>query len=339
MMTAWHWKNSQISNHSKHWFQTITVAKGLGIILVVVGHYCPGESPAYWKILNGIIYKFHMPLFLILSGYLYGKSYNVKDLRINFLIRNKFNRLIIPFISIAFIAFFVKYIAGFFINLQHPVTEKSFLLILITSKGMYFPLLWFVYSLFIIFIVFSILQSFLPGKYTPFLVSIFLMFIKWPHYFYLNHVFRFLPFFVFGALFLKDLNFDDFEKKTAIKFVAIGALVFIFSSLCGYDNKLIKLALGISGSVSIIGLSALICKFSSLYPGIYIIGFYSMSIYLLHTFFSSTVRIVNYQILKTDHFFIPAFIAILGGISVPLLLEIYVVRKYAITRKLILGLR
>jgi fucose 4-O-acetylase-like acetyltransferase len=338
-MKAWPWKNSSIFNHSKQWFQAITIAKGLGIILVVVGHYCPDESPAYWKFLNGIIYKFHMPLFLILSGYLYGKSDSIKDLRINFLIQNKFNRLIIPFISIAFIAFFVKYIAGFFVNLQHPVTEKSFFLILITSKGMYFPLLWFVYSLFIIFIVFRILQSFIPGKYILFLFSISLIFIKWPPYFYLNYVFGSLPFFVFGVLFLKDLNFDNFEKIAAVKFGVTGALVFIFLNLWNYDNKIIKLALGISGSVSIIGLSAIIFKSPILYHGIYLIGIYSMSIYLLHTFISSSVRIVNYQIFKTNLFFIPALIAIIGGIFIPLILEIYVLRKYAITRKLILGLR
>lgn len=53
------------SNERSH---TIDIVKGMLIILVVIGHVIPGtlrESLARW-----LIYSFHMPLFMGVSGYL-----------------------------------------------------------------------------------------------------------------------------------------------------------------------------------------------------------------------------------------------------------------------------
>mgnify|MGYP003292467965 CR=1 FL=1 len=48
---------------------TISILKGIGIILVVIGHsQCP-------NVLNRWIYSFHMPLFFIASGYLFKSRY------------------------------------------------------------------------------------------------------------------------------------------------------------------------------------------------------------------------------------------------------------------------
>lgn len=49
----------------KHW---VDVLKGIGIILVVIGHVCPSCNFSKW------IYTFHMPLFFSLSGYLWSLS-------------------------------------------------------------------------------------------------------------------------------------------------------------------------------------------------------------------------------------------------------------------------
>lgn len=49
--------------------QTLSIAKGIGIILMVVGHSgCP-------DVLNRFIYLFHMPLFFFVSGYLFKDKY------------------------------------------------------------------------------------------------------------------------------------------------------------------------------------------------------------------------------------------------------------------------
>lgn len=66
-------------------FDTIDIAKGIGIILVVIGHVCGGIiDTGYYnndyvpKILYIFIYSFHMPLFFILSGLFVQNSINKK---------------------------------------------------------------------------------------------------------------------------------------------------------------------------------------------------------------------------------------------------------------------
>lgn len=57
----------------------IDFAKGLAIVLMVVGHAClEGGKAVLW--LHDFIYTFHMPFFMIVSGYLFNeaKSYNLQ---------------------------------------------------------------------------------------------------------------------------------------------------------------------------------------------------------------------------------------------------------------------
>lgn len=54
--------------------QTLDVLKGIGIILMVVGHSGPPEC------LNDVIYTFHMPLFFIASGWFFSER-NLEDSR------------------------------------------------------------------------------------------------------------------------------------------------------------------------------------------------------------------------------------------------------------------
>ena len=168
--------------------------------MVVIGHYLPYGCPTYWRFLHDTIYKFHMPLFLIISGYLYANSSKDKNFSLVF-IKKKFDRLMVPFTVIAIVAYVLKYIAGFFFILKHPVNLKSILNIFITSKNSYFPLLWFIYSLFAIFIIFPIMKRFLRLKYLIFIISFLLTLIPWFRDFYLIHIFLSLPFFVLELFF------------------------------------------------------------------------------------------------------------------------------------------
>lgn len=69
----------------------IDITKGLAIILVVIGHTVPIDSKIY-----NIIFSFHMPLFFIISGYLF------KDRDPHDLLKRNFKRMIIPYIATSF---------------------------------------------------------------------------------------------------------------------------------------------------------------------------------------------------------------------------------------------
>lgn len=83
----------------KERLQHIDIAKGLCILLVVVGHILQynfsgtGSSSAF-----NFIYSFHMPLFMLLSGYVATLSTRKIDFQIGFgFVKRKFYSLAIPF--------------------------------------------------------------------------------------------------------------------------------------------------------------------------------------------------------------------------------------------------
>ena len=72
----------------KHRNEAIDIAKGIGIILMVMGHSgCP-------KMLFNFIYLFHMPLFFFCSGYFFHPTNKVSDT-----IKKRIKGLYLPFIK------------------------------------------------------------------------------------------------------------------------------------------------------------------------------------------------------------------------------------------------
>lgn len=80
---------------SKNYFNEYSIAKGIGIILMVVGHATFALS-GYAKYLNSFIYTFHMPLFFVLSGMCFNKIYFATPL---VYIKKRWYRLYVPYIK------------------------------------------------------------------------------------------------------------------------------------------------------------------------------------------------------------------------------------------------
>lgn len=76
----------------------IDIAKGIGIVLMIIGH-CGIDNHPYIK---NIIYCFHMPLFFIISGYFFKVRENKEC------IKNIWNRLIKPYIITCGVIIFYK---------------------------------------------------------------------------------------------------------------------------------------------------------------------------------------------------------------------------------------
>lgn len=66
-------------------YEWINLIKGVGIILIVIGHVLSGP-------IRDFLYMFHVPLFFFLSGYLYKKNTSFKDV-----LSKKFLSLILPY--------------------------------------------------------------------------------------------------------------------------------------------------------------------------------------------------------------------------------------------------
>ena len=135
---------------------TIDVVKGIGILFVIWGHtVCP---------IKLYLYIFHVPLFFLLSGYFFNKSNSISGVFIK-----KIKSLIVPFV---FFLFFLR--LGFI--LIHLISGSFTVELLLPWKPMYPGItigpLWFILSLFVTTMLFSIISSFSISEKKQFLVCL-----------------------------------------------------------------------------------------------------------------------------------------------------------------------
>jgi len=139
---------------NKERLNTFDIAKGIGIILVVVGHTATHIG------LEKVIYQFHMPLFFILSGVFF------KEINMQFpqaFMINKLRSLYIPYVLNGLRLFFV------FLGISCLVLEDAgwsflgglkYMVLIICGIGSS-PLggtFWFLRALFIVCLLFSVLN-------------------------------------------------------------------------------------------------------------------------------------------------------------------------------------
>lgn len=188
----------------------VDALKGWAAFLVIVGHAIQRSFSGYLNnAAYNVIYSFHMPLFMLLSGYV---LYFSKETINKEWIISKVPRLIIPF--------FIWYIIYWcfsdidFIGLQQPFLDFSGSIPEYLVRGVIDPYNgpWFLWALFICYMMFYLSCKLAPkyGVFYSFLIVYILG--------------RLLPFHGFGFIYI----------KTMFPFFAFGYM------LAHYKNKIIK---------------------------------------------------------------------------------------------------
>lgn len=325
----------------------IYIAKAIGIILVVIGHFSPSAAPAYWSNIRGVIYKFHMPLFFLLSGYLYdhGKySYLT-------LIKRKSERLLIPFISIAIIFFVIKLFFGKVFKLQNPFEVSQALAVAVDPLNSHMPLLWFLHALMIIFLIYPLFRTIIDNNWAILILFLIFNLLGLNRILFFGKPIFYAIFFILGNI-MKE-KWILVHKYTAGKWHHFIIVLSIFISAywfyrafndAGRLNYIFLTIFGVFGSLSIINIALMLEKKDNNNPiraALKKVGFYSMTIYLFHTIFVSGVRITAYQILNhlSVNFEMVACTAVIAGILCPLILEKKLLRSNRYSRKYILGIK
>jgi len=340
--------DSAVQHTNRQTYNWVYIAKGIGISLVVMGHFCPATAPEYWHLLKRIIYLFHMPLFFFLSGFLF----RYEKYPYLLLVKKKVKRLLIPFVFIAVIFLVVKYVSGLFFNLDNPVKLEKLFLILLDPLKSFMPLLWFIYTLFLIFLIYPPIRSIFRSNLL--LLCLFLFFNVLGGYGYpvVGSVVIYMPYFISGVFLCENraLMGRIVTGKPIVCFILVAFFILMvkFSEIVlvhGWFSHLPSFIFGIFGAVCVVNISLLIDSVSCLgrlKNILYQLGFYSMTIYLFHTLFESAVRILFYQVLTGFRgrmgFEFIAFCAIGSGIVFPMVLEKFVLRKVDFTRRYLLGL-
>ena len=149
----------------------LDIIKAILIILVIIGHSIQyGSGSTYLEkqlffnnYLFKFIYSFHMPLFIMISGYLSYNSLNKNSLKETFI--SKFKSLIIPL--------FFWSIIPFIINLEfYSIIESLKLFIAVFSTN-----LWFLWSLFYINILVKLINKYFKDNIFIYILSFLITFI------------------------------------------------------------------------------------------------------------------------------------------------------------------
>ena len=283
----------------KERYDELDLMKGIAIILVFLFHSLQVGKYSFiglnnlTKIIFINAHYFMMPLFFIISGFLSnsGKEYSLKKYYIS-----KLKRLLIPYLFINFIDFIPRTLFPKLVNSKFGgIREVLFYGTKIT---------WFVYTLFIIFLIFPFIEKFIIKKDKYYLFGIFILFINYFGFvekielFTINTVVYYFIYFYLGYI------IRPFYKKniyngifTSNKFFVILSVVFLglfYKFLL--VNFFIKVLFVLMSILFYLNITKRIKEKNKIYDLVKFFGVNSLTFYLLDGFVAVICRTI---ILKT----------------------------------------
>lgn len=188
---------------------SLDIAKGIAIVLVVVGHVAAREDVPgadWYNLLRTAIYSFHMPLFMVLSGVSLGLSWKVlpNNSAVRGYVRKRLKKLVIPYALLGLVIICGKLVASRFIHVDNiPTGVVSGLLdLFLRPMASAASFLWFIYVLSAYFLVFPWLLQRAPraAPWAMVALGIVLYPFAWPSTFNIANIVMYLPFFSAGIL-------------------------------------------------------------------------------------------------------------------------------------------
>jgi fucose 4-O-acetylase-like acetyltransferase len=120
-------QSREVAAHRPAFLADIERAKGLAIIMVVIGHIVAREPPKdneWYVALKSAIYVFHMPFFMYLGGLVFfhvGDAVHPRPNYGTYLIRRA-ERLLVPFLSLGLLILLGKLVAERFLHVDNAPT-------------------------------------------------------------------------------------------------------------------------------------------------------------------------------------------------------------------------
>ena len=294
----------------------LDVLKGVAIILVVLGHSIQYGSGAEYLENNcffdnavyKMIYGFHMPLFMLISGYLFHHSIEKYSFSKN--VKSRFMTLMLPIFCWAVVSYIISFLDGT-LMVEYPF--RAFYYIFIFT-------LWFLGAIFVCSFIVLIVNRFLRDSRIVYLCLFILAFVTPDGLVCKMYKFMY-PFFVAGYFFAKDKG--NLKQKKWMKqemllpiFTILYLVLLLFyrresyiynspyciiqdNPLAYLVNDLYRMCIGFVGSVSIILIVKLIYSKTNediavnkclTYIGKNSLGIYSVSTYLFSYLIPAVTR-------------------------------------------------
>ncbi len=306
--------------------QWVDYAKGIGIILVVIGHVNRGLdssgvylSNSFFKLFDSIIYSFHMPLFFFLSGIFFIKSIEKKN-KSDFIIK-KIETIAYPYAVWSVAQGLVAVALSKFTNSRTDITS--------VFSFPFHPIaqFWFLYALFMIFMVSCLIYN--KNNFTSFLPAMVLMaFIIYIYsdsmgdFLHIDFITKNIVFFFAGSL-LSTANSIIYPVHKSIVVLLTASIAFIliqykFHFVDGMFYDEIGISTFSVAMVSIVFVFSISLVLSHVgFEPLRKIGEYSMIIFLVHILAGSGSRIILSKVFGISNWYIHIVIGTIVGVVAP----------------------
>ena len=283
----------------KERYDELDLMKGIGILLVYLGHSFNlkgiDENIIYSYLWN-TIYSFHMPLFFLISGFLMN---NGKDIQLKKYYTHKIKRILIPYFFINLIDFFPRKLFPNLVNSKFDIMRVFFYGTKIT---------WFIYTLFMIFMIFPFLEKYILKKDRYYLFGIILILVNYfkvfskVEIFSINVVVGYLLYFYIGYIIrpiYKNKVVNGVWNKNII-FLMFGVIFLVFSYKSFYLNYFNSIIFALMGILLTLNISLRIKEKSFIYNTLKFIGVNSLTFYLIEGFITVFYRVVLIKIIPIE---------------------------------------
>ena len=327
----------------------IDYAKGICIILVTFRHVQEGLHPAGTEYLypglkfaDVFFFSFRMPLFFIISGIFLGGALRKKS--VNDYISGRFKTLVWPLLLWGCIQITLQLIFKGYVNADRQPVDYLNLII----KPREIEQFWYLHTLFLTGSLYAIMKVW--GKFKMIhqvLLGILLYSITgycrynalFEHLFILDVFFYYIFFAVgdyFGSMILDPKNFKVFSStKTFLIFTPLFVALELYFTIINLEHGIgsgyrqpdyyvqnqmpaLFLIVGLIGGAFLIHCSFLLQKMNVL-KFIRVVGYYSLSIYVIHLAVTAGTRIFFREVLHYDNFVVLLIVSTILGIGVPIM--------------------
>ncbi|QCI68145.1 acyltransferase family protein [Phreatobacter stygius] len=304
----------------------IDTAKGIGIVLVVLGHVVSQQTPeghGWYQQLKTVIYFFHMPFFMYLSGYVLGYTLSPgKDNALGFILK-RCDRLLLPFFAFGLIIIAGKMVFSQFVfvdNTQDSLAAYLDGLFIHTARSPATSV-WYLYAAFIYSAIFRLVVVPFP-RLLPALILVSAAFTQFDveSLFYADRVLKHLVFFLIGVWVGQHREaMDDLLRRYGAALVVLFPAALALASWSTNPPTVLVAALA-----SIPALHGLARWLAGQGDCVFLFfGHYTMAIYLFNTMCIGLVKGFGFLLVKWDgNAFYGYFIVLTAaGLGLPIVIR------------------
>ena len=328
----------------KQYFNEINIMRGMAVLCVVIGHsFNPTETPTILGFIKSFVYCFHMPAFFFISGFLEGYKRRSIGEKKQAIIK-KAIRLMIPYFFLTVVTAVLKMLFGVFA--RNPLNYSTIVVDVLIGRNNPNGGLWFLYALFVISffgIIFDMMDRLILMS-IMFIIYILNLFIFKQSGYIIGFFFSYAWIYFMGSVVRKNIYDRVKKSKLVISMsgisltiaISIGYIALAYIRIYEVQTWILSSVITVIGVFLLFIISVQIEQHQCEKKLWMLFGDYGMDIYMIGYYVQQAIYVIVGKILGCNYL-IYAWLMLILGLIVPVILSKYIVRKSRVLLMLVLG--